>query len=218
MFSFFQFIECVGFNFICLKLVFFILPISSIFMFKSSFFRSSICVYDRWCRTQKELNWHMSIFHSKRVKSCGFDCNICDENNESQDEFMRNIEPVERMNISTSVQIHQSDFLVKCNLFDEKIQTRRCLMLHKKKEHIANVAVCWNFTAGNCELGDDICWFSHSKQSKTELSKCNICGQVLKTLNDLQQHKKREHVLTHHAEMLRKARAGMGPIGAGLDM
>ena len=131
----------------------------------------------------------MSIFHSKRVKSRGFDCNLCDENDESHDELMRIIEPVKSRNISTSVQIHLSYFHVKCNLCDEKFQTRRCLMLHKKKEQIANVAVCWNFTAGNCELGDDICWFNHSKQSKTELSKCNTCGEVFKTLNDLQHHK-----------------------------
>ena len=72
-------------------------------------------------------------------------------------------------------------------------------MLHKKKEQIANVAVCWNFTAGNCEFGDDICWLNHSKQSKTsektELSKCNTFGEVFKTLNDLKHHKKRDHVL-----------------------
>ena len=28
----------------------------------------SVC--DRWCRSQKELNRHMNVFHSKRVKSC----------------------------------------------------------------------------------------------------------------------------------------------------
>ena len=115
----------------------------------------SVC--DRWCRSQKELNRHINVFHSKRVKSCSFQCNICDENVESQDELMENKEPVESINISTHVQIDQSDFLVKCNLCDEEFQTRRSLMLHKKREHIANVAVCWNFTAGNCELGDDIC-------------------------------------------------------------
>ena len=73
-------------------------------------------------------------------------------------------------------------------------------MLIEKREHKANVAVCWNFTAGNCELGDDICLFNHSKQSKTsektELSKCNTCGEVFKTLNDLKHNKKRDHVLT----------------------
>ena len=72
--------------------------------------------------------------------------------------------------------------------------------MHKKGKHIENVAACWNFTVGNCDFRDDFCWFSHSKQlktsEKTELSKCHICGQVFKTLNALQQHKKREHVLT----------------------
>ena len=48
-----------------------------------------------------------------------------DENVESQDEVMKNKEPVESMNISTSVQIDQSDFLFKCNLCDEEFQTRR---------------------------------------------------------------------------------------------
>ena len=47
-----------------------------------------------------------------------------------------------------------------------------------------------------CELGEDICWFNHSKELKTELSTCNTCGEVSKTLNDLQHPKKRDHMLT----------------------
>jgi hypothetical protein len=68
-------------------------------------------------------------------------------------------------------------------------------MVHKKKEHMEKVAECWNFSAGVCEYGDDFCWFSHSKNSnQTEIFNCNICEQVFDRKNDLQHHKKKEHI------------------------
>ena len=41
-------------------------------------FPCSVC--DRWCKTQKELNRHIQVFHGKRVKSCSLGCHNCDEN------------------------------------------------------------------------------------------------------------------------------------------
>ena len=40
-------------------------------------FPCSVC--DRWCRSEKELNRHMKIYHCKRVKFCSYDCKSCDE-------------------------------------------------------------------------------------------------------------------------------------------
>ena len=152
----------------------------------------SVC--DRWCKNENELNRHMKVYHSKRVKYCGLECNNCDENLGDKDELMKynEKEHVESMNISQNA--HQGESLVSCNICDEKFETRRILMVHKKKEHIEKVAVCWNISSGHCALGDDFCWFSHSNNSySTETFKCNICEQNFKTKNDLQLHKKRDH-------------------------
>jgi hypothetical protein len=57
-------------------------------------------------------------------------------------------EPVERMNISKSAETVQADSIVSCNFCDQKFETRRSLMFHKKSEHIDKVAPCWNFSSG----------------------------------------------------------------------
>ena len=70
-------------------------------------------------------------------------------------------------------------------------------MVHKKKEHIEKVAMCWNFTAGNCVLGDDLCWFSHKNQSDRHKSlNCKICGKHFNAKNDLHCHMKHDHKMS----------------------
>ena len=67
-------------------------------------------------------------------------------------------------------------------------------MIHNKK---ANVSVCCNFPAGNCELGDDLCWYIHCEESRKEkmsVVKCNNCDKVFNNINNLLQHKKSEHM------------------------
>ena len=162
----------------------------------------------------------MKVYHSKRVKYCGLECNNCDENLGDKDELMKYNEKeyVESMNISQNA--HQGESLVSCNICDEKFETRRILMVHKKKEHIEKVAVCWNFSSGHCALGDDFCWFSHRNNSySTETFKCNICEQNFKTTNDLQLNKK---VITprmfHHPKMPAIKHAGMELKKAGLNI
>ena len=57
--------------------------------------------------------------------------------------------------------------------------------------------MCWNFTAGNCELGDDLCWFSHKNQSDGHKSlNCKICGNIFNAKNDLHCHMKHEHKMS----------------------
>jgi hypothetical protein len=108
----------------------------------------SVC--DRWCRSGKELNRHMKIYHAKRVKYCCQECNSCDKEVGSKDEVMQNIEkvPVEEMHISQIAQTLQADKLLLCNFCDKQFETRKGLMAHKKKEHIEKVALCWNFSSG----------------------------------------------------------------------
>ena len=70
-------------------------------------------------------------------------------------------------------------------------------MIHKKREHIEKVALCWNFFSGVCEFGDDFCWFSHRGQPKdSEHVECKICGQTFNRKCDLQRHIKQQHLMT----------------------
>ena len=67
-------------------------------------------------------------------------------------------------------------------------------MEHKKRLHIEKVALCWNFSAGNCDFGNDSCWFRHS--NNLENFKCNICEQAFKTKKETHYHQKHEHALS----------------------
>ena len=57
------------------------------------------------------------------------------------------------------------------------------LMTHKKKKHIENVSICWNFSNGVCPF-EDLCWFKHEitsnenkRESDIKSTKCTICGK-----------------------------------------
>ena len=45
----------------------------------------SVC--DRWCKSEKDLNHHMKIYHGKRVKFCSIDCKPCDDKIENKNHF-----------------------------------------------------------------------------------------------------------------------------------
>ena len=64
-------------------------------------------------------------------------------------------------------------------------------MQHKKASHKENVNVCWNFSAGKCELGDDLCWFIHcnnSEETVIQEIKCNTCENVFNNINNFMQN------------------------------
>ena len=82
-----------------------------------------------------------------------------------------------------------------CEFCNDTIQTKRMVMQDKKVHHKEKVNGCWNFSSGNCEFGDNLCWFLHSgglERSKKEI-KCHICEKVFENKPDFMQHKKIEH-------------------------
>ena len=68
-------------------------------------------------------------------------------------------------------------------------------MQHKKEHHKDKVNVCWNFSSGKCEFGDNLCWFlpSETSESSRKENKCNICEKVCANKGDFMNHKKIEH-------------------------
>ena len=73
-------------------------------------------------------------------------------------------------------------------------------MTHKKKEHIENVSICWNFSDGSCPFEDDSCWFKHvtepnekNSESGQKSIKCNMCGKIINNRNNFMRHRKDDH-------------------------
>ena len=63
-----------------------------------------------------------------------------------------------------------------------------------KKEHVEQVKTCWNFESNRCPFAEDLCWFRHTNlELPQEKYDCKFCGEVFKTKNDLQIHKKTKH-------------------------
>ena len=68
--------------------------------------------------------------------------------------------------------------IVHCN-FGRNFKTKADLMKHRKEEHEEKVKPCQHFWGGDCYLGEEDCWFSHSEFSKDKTTitsfKCNFC-------------------------------------------
>ena len=62
------------------------------------------------------------------------------------------------------------------NFCDGKFETNKDLMIHKKKEHSEKVQVCWNYSTGKCDFGENLCWFLHTNlnTSKSAEIDCNL--------------------------------------------
>ena len=64
-------------------------------------------------------------------------------------------------------------------------------MGHRKKEHSERVSVCWKFTRGKCDYGNEIFWFNQSA-AKCEI-KCNFCEQIFPNQCEFFMHRKSYH-------------------------
>ena len=90
--------------------------------------------------------------------------------------------------------------LLQCQHCDETFSIMKDLMIHKKKEHMEIVNICWNFSNDACPFGDKKCWFQlklepfeHDSNSSTKSRKCNICGNTFDNRRKFMEHKKEKH-------------------------
>jgi hypothetical protein len=93
----------------------------------------------------------MKVYHAKMVKSCCFECKLCDENVGNKDEVMQHNEKehVESMDISRVAETHKEDSLGKfvCNFCGGNFQGKGELMIHMKKDYLFSVTLCRSFLA-----------------------------------------------------------------------
>ena len=176
---------------------------------------------------EQELDWHMRKHHGwpreHKAEEMDLDldesqgvryCVVCDyeaedmydldghtwsehEDVEVVDHTRRKLERVKHDREHVEIVNKEQLLKVSCNFCSEQFETRKQLMEHKKNDHNEKVALCWNFLSGNCDYGDDYCWFIHNKGEKQkENFKCNICGHAFNTKNETQYHIKQEHVMS----------------------
>ena len=102
-----------------------------------------------------DLGEHMYEIHSSRYEGEGevsLFCEICN------DRFTTNLELT-----AHGEKHHRESISIQYKFCDEAYTNKRDLMMHNKQVHIETVSPCWNFSLGNCEFGDQACWFRHSE-------------------------------------------------------
>ena len=84
---------------------------------------------------------------------------------------------------------------------EEKFDTIRNLMRHKKSQHEESINLCWNYASEEWKFGDDECWFSHSKGNVTRGGDsslaCNNCDETFSVKARFVYHMKKQV----HADM-----------------
>ena len=150
------------------------------------------CVYVATC--EEELHWHMDYEHSITTDmqyETDFPCEICAKWCRTEADLTHHLKRHEYESESRS--LNNRNDMLSCNFCDKRYQSNKDLMIHKKKEHSEKVKICWNHSSGNCEFGDDQCWFLHTNKSKDFEIDCKICGKLFTNLNQFLNHKKNEH-------------------------
>ena len=63
-------------------------------------------------------------------------------------------------------------------------------MHHKKNNHGDKIAICWNYSTGNCTFSNSDCWFLHCESELyTSDWKCRLC----ESQSEFLRHRKNEH-------------------------
>ena len=79
-----------------------------------------------------------------------------------------------------------------CYFCDQSFNTKRDLMIHRKKEHIEKVKTCSYFLQQRCNYGDN-CWYVHKKEDLELVIKCNLCDSLFRYKDELMHHRKKQH-------------------------
>ena len=63
---------------------------------------------------------------------------------------------------------------ISCQFCENRCANLKELMEHKKRQHQEKINVCWNYSTGNCQYGDEKCWFLHRETNETRIE-CTQC-------------------------------------------
>ena len=89
----------------------------------------------------------------------------------------------------------EKDATMKCRNCGEKFSAKWNLMNHRKRMHSSTVAVCRNYTEGQCNYSDEMCWWNHSEKiiDCDEHLKCFICNKIFAFKALMMKHRKDDH-------------------------
>ena len=60
------------------------------------------------------------------------------------------------------------DGSLKCRNCGEAFSLKGNLMDHRKSEHSSTVALCRNYSNGNCPYSNQMCWWTHAEHKESE--------------------------------------------------
>ena len=93
---------------------------------------------------------------------------------------------------------HDAEQYLICRFCEHCFNTKKELMIHRKKYHIERVNICRDFSKGVCPFIDNVCWYKHDQSVNeggidTAKIKCNKCDKEFGNKPEFMRHKKQEH-------------------------
>ena len=73
---------------------------------------------------------------------------------------------------------HEKNSL-ECHYCDEKFQSKRDLMVHRKEAHLEKVTTCYYFLHESCHFGEN-CWYNHKHEDLGLTFECNLCDKTFR--------------------------------------
>ena len=124
---------------------------------------------------QSQLNKHINIKHT-------LFCKICEYQAADNTEMKAHFESK-----------HDKRNSIECRICGKSFSQKWELMSHRKKEHIASVAICKSNLDGNCPFSFERCWWNHDKNHRNDNIQCFVCGESFNTRAEVMVHRKKRH-------------------------
>ena len=97
-------------------------------------------------------------------------------------------------NLKHMIRSEMNNEQIKCRYCDEEFGLKWNLMMHRKNNHEATVAICRNYADGNCSFTAEACWWVHVRRGNNEESiQCFICSETFNNKSKLMSHRKKKH-------------------------
>ena len=90
---------------------------------------------------------------------------------------------------------HDAEQYLICRFCEHCFNTKKELMIHRKKYHIERVDICRDFSRGVCPFIDNVCRYKHDQtvnegEIATPKIKCNKCDKEFGNKPEFMKHKK----------------------------
>ena len=124
---------------------------------------------DFTCKNGSLLKNHLRTDHES---SSEFNCYECSFQGDSADHLKKHIQ-FSKHKIYEEPETNST--VLFCHTCGQKTDSKRNLMIHRKREHKDILRKCQFFMNNKCDHTDEECWFSHDSKTVNAGYSCSFC-------------------------------------------